>query len=95
MPQEELANLLIKVTSDGFDEAIAALKELEGSVKRISSTNAFGKLEDAIKKLTDSIDELAKSTKKSTQATNEATKATEEAAKKQEAQAAQLSLIHI
>lgn len=90
MPQEELANLLIKVTSDGFDEAIAALKELEGSVKRISSTNAFGKLEDAIKKLTDSIDELAKSTKKSTQATNEATKATEEAAKKQEAQAAQL-----
>lgn len=90
MPQEELANLLIKVTSDGFDEAIAALKELEDSVKRISATNAFGKLEDAIKKLTDSVDELAKSTKKSAQATNEATKATEEAAKKQEAQAAQL-----
>lgn len=90
MAQEELANLLIKVTSEGFDEAISAIKVLEDAVKGISANSSFGKLSESINKLVGSLAELTKATKEASQATKESATATAETAKNQQKQGAEV-----
>lgn len=55
---EELANLLIKVSSVGFDEVLKSLREVEQAAKAISSGGGLGELQNTLDHISGSLDEF-------------------------------------
>ena len=55
---EELANLLIRITSVGFDEVLQSLREVEEAANRVSSGGGFAKLQDTLDDIASSLDEF-------------------------------------
>lgn len=55
---EELANLLIRITSVGFDEVLQSLREVEEAARRVSSGGGFAKLQDTLDEIASSLDEF-------------------------------------
>lgn len=63
---EELANLLIRVSSVGFDEVLKSLRELEQAAKAVSSGGGLVKLQDTLDKISTDLDELKDGMSKAT-----------------------------
>lgn len=63
---EELANLLIRITSVGFDEVLRSLREIEDAANRVSSGGGFAKLQDTIDEISSSLDEFKEGMKSAT-----------------------------
>ena len=55
---EDLANLLIRVTSVGFDEVLKSLREVEQAAKAVSSGGGLGKLQETLDRISGSLDEF-------------------------------------
>lgn len=64
---EELANLLIRITSVGFDEVLQSLREVEEAANRVSSGGGFAELQDTLDDIASSLDEFKEGMRSATQ----------------------------